>query len=71
MTAPSLLPSLPPKGEPGLARVVTLAAREMTAPTLLSSLPPKGEPGSARVATLAPRELGWACGRLNLNVVCC
>ena len=27
MTAPSLLPSLPPKGESGLARVVTLAAR--------------------------------------------
>jgi len=27
MTTPSLLPSLPPKGEPGLARVVTLAAR--------------------------------------------
>jgi len=27
MTAPSLLPSLPPKGELGLARVVTLASR--------------------------------------------
>ena len=30
MTTPSLLPSLPPEGEPGLARVVTLAAREST-----------------------------------------
>ena len=29
MTAPTLLPSLPPEGEPGLARVVTLAAREL------------------------------------------
>jgi hypothetical protein len=27
MTAPSLLPSLPPEGELGSARVVTLAAR--------------------------------------------
>ena len=27
MTTPSLFPSLPPEGEPGLARVVTLAAR--------------------------------------------
>ena len=27
MTAPSLLPSLPPEGEPGSARVVTLAFR--------------------------------------------
>jgi hypothetical protein len=29
MTTPTLLPSLPPEGEPGLARVVTLAAREL------------------------------------------
>ena len=29
MTAPTLLTSLPPEGAPGLARVVTLAAREL------------------------------------------
>ena len=29
MTAPSLLPSLPPEGELGSARVVTLASREL------------------------------------------
>ena len=56
MTAPSLLPSLPPEGELGLARVVTLAA-EMTAPSLLPSLPPEGELGLARVVTLAARGL--------------
>jgi hypothetical protein len=29
MTTPTLLPSLPPKGEPGSARVVTLASRRL------------------------------------------
>jgi hypothetical protein len=29
MTAPTLLASLPPEGEPGSARVVTLASREL------------------------------------------
>ena len=29
MTTPTLLTSLPPEGEAGLARVVTLAAREL------------------------------------------
>jgi hypothetical protein len=63
MTAPSLLPSLPPKGEPGSARGVTLAAQEMTAPSLLPSLPPEGEPGLARVVTLASRRV--------FNIGCC
>jgi len=52
MTAPSLLPSLPPEGEPGSARG-TLASR-LTTPSLLPSLPPEGESGSAR-GTLASR----------------
>jgi len=45
---PTLLPSLPPEGEPGSARVRPSLPGFMT-PTLLPSLPPEGEPGSARV----------------------
>jgi len=52
--APSLLPSLPPEGELGSARVATLASR--VAPSLLPSLPPEGELGSARVAIFASGE---------------
>jgi hypothetical protein len=48
MTAPSLLPSLPPEGELGSARMRSSLA-DMTAPSLLPSLPPEGELGWARM----------------------
>jgi len=47
MTAPSLLPSLPPEGEPGSARG-TLASRRPLPEGERGSAVPEGESGSAR-----------------------
>jgi len=45
MTTPTLLPSLPPEGELGQARVRPSLPDEILTPTLLPSLPPEGELG--------------------------